>query len=406
MSDESTDYATDPARLRARALRAVVAFGLVSLLADIVYEGARSITGPYLSTLGASAAVIGFVAGVGELVGYGLRTLTGMFADRTGGYWVMTVSGYGLTVAAVPLLGLVGRVDLALALIVAERLGKAVRAPARDTLIAAASGPLGRGLGFGIHEALDQTGAVTGPLILAAVLVARDGDYRLAFAVLAIPGVLTMVALRLAYLYSPAGETNASTTTKGTDPTAGRTTSSEARKYLAFVALGTMGFAPFPLIAFHVTERHVATDASVPLMFAAAMAVDAVVALATGHQYDRRGLRVLVLLPVLSAAAAASFASAAPLVWMGVLAWGAAMGIQESTLRAAVGDLSDSDRQATAYGVFNSIYGVALFAAGIGLGLLYDWSVTSVAVAIVTAQILSASVLRSVLTTKPSLTPT
>ncbi len=403
MSGEPVGAEIEARELRRKALSAIVAFGVVSLLADIVYEGARSIIGPFLSTLGASAAVVGFVAGAGELVGYGLRTFTGMIADRTRSYWTMTISGYALTVVAVPLLGLVGRVDLALALIVAERLGKAVRSPARDTLIADAAEPLGRGLGFGIHEALDQTGAVTGPLILAAVLAAKEADYRLAFTVLAVPSVLTMLALFFAHRYSPGDRSFTTPSHTGPTAQASRIPSRRARTYLAFVAFGAIGFAPFPLIAFHVTQRSLATDAQVPLMFAAAMAVDAAVALITGHQYDRRGLRVLLLLPVLSLGTAAAFASTASLVWVGVLAWGAVMGIQESTLRAAVGDLSDSDRRATAYGVFNSVYGVALFIGGVGLGFLYDWSIGAVMVAIVISQIMSVAVLRSVLT--PS-TPT
>jgi len=392
MADLTSHQPID-AQLRSKALTAVVAFGLVSMLADIVYEGARSITGPYLSTLGASAAVVGFVAGAGELVGYGLRTVTGMIADRTGGYWAMTIGGYGLTVAAVPLLGLVGRVDLALALIVAERMGKAIRAPARDTLIADAAEPLGRGLGFGIHEALDQTGAVTGPLILAAVLATQDGNYRLAFSVLAVPSVLTMLALFVAHHYSP-GQQQDSTPTPRSESS--DDVSARARRYMLFVALGTIGFAPFPLIAFHLTTHAIVSDAQVPLMFAAAMAVDAVVALATGHQYDRRGLRVLILLPAISVATVAAFASTTAVVWIGVITWGAVMGIQESTLRAAVGDLSTSDRRATAYGIFNTVYGIALFAGGIGLGLLYDWSILAVAIAIIVAQAGAALALHSV----------
>lgn len=149
MSDLSAD-----ASVRRRALFTVAAFGVVSLLGDIVYEGARGIIGPYLLTLGASAAAVGLVAGAGEFAGYALRTVTGWLADRTGGYWTMTFFGYGLTVVAVPLLGWVGRVDLALGLVVAERLGKAIRSPARDALLADAAEPLGRGWGFGIHEAL------------------------------------------------------------------------------------------------------------------------------------------------------------------------------------------------------------------------------------------------------------
>jgi len=376
---------------RRRAVRLVVTFGVVSLLADIVYEGARSILGPYLLVIGASAAAVGFISGAGEFVGFALRVLTGRIADRTGAYWAMTIGGYLLTVVAVPLLGLVGRVDLALGLVLAERLGKAVRSPARDTLIHAASGPLGRGLGFGLHEAIDQTGAVIGPLMLAAVLAARQGDYRLAFGVLAVPGVLVMVGL---WVLRKSAAHLAPTASSG-EPA--RDTGPAARRYLGFVALSTLGFAPFPLIAFHLTERGVMSDAMVPLVFAVGMAVDAGVALLTGHLYDRRGLGVLAVLPLLAVGVAATFTTSLPLVWAGAAAWGAVLGVQESTLRAAAGDLSEASARATAYGTFNAVYGIGLMIGGAALGALYDLSIAGLVALIVAAQVAAAVALRRVL---------
>jgi MFS family permease len=369
---------TDPARRR--AFRLIVAFGIVSLLADVVYEGARSILGPYLLTIGASAAAVGVITGLGEFVGFALRVVTGRLADRTGAYWTMTIAGYVLTVVAVPLLGLVGRVDLALALVVAERLGKAVRSPARDTLIASVSEPLGRGLGFGLHEAIDQLGAVIGPLLLAGALALRSGDYRFAFGILAVPGVLVVVTLLFVRRATPVPPHHAATE----EPATGHV--GRARRYLVFVFLSGVGFAPFPLIAFHLTDRGVLTDAVVPLVFALGMAVDAGVALVTGRAYDRRGLGVLLALPMLSIGILAAFSTSIGLVWIGAVVWGAVLGIQESTLRAAVGDLSDPGARATAYGVFNAVYGIALMVGGAALGLLYDVSIGAMAVLVITAQ--------------------
>ena len=379
---------TDTARRR--AFRVIIAFGIVSLLADVVYEGARSILGPYLLTLGASAAVVGLISGIGEFVGFALRVVTGRIADRTGAYWTMTIGGYVLTIVAVPLLGLVGRVDLALALVVAERLGKAVRSPARDTLIAAASEPLGRGLGFGLHEAIDQMGAVIGPLLLAGALAVRSGDYRFAFGILAIPGVLVVIALVALRRMAP------DLTHHDADPAepAGRV--GRARTYLVFVFLSAVGFAPFPLIAFHLTDRGVLSDAMIPVVFAVGMAVDAGVALITGRAYDRRGLGVLLTLPLLSIGILAAFSTSLALVWLGAVVWGAVMGIQESTLRAAVGDLSEPGARATAYGVFNAVYGFALMAGGTALGFLYDLSIPAMAALVVAAQVAATVALRRV----------
>ena len=379
---------------RRQAMTVVVAFGVVSLLGDVVYEGARSILGPYLGTLGASAAIVGLVSGVGEFTGSALRVATGWMADRTGGYWTMTFLGYGLTIVAVPFLGLVGRVDLVLALVVMERLGKAVRSPARDALLAEASRPLGRGWGFGLHEALDQTGAVLGPLLAAAVLAWRAGDYRMAFLAVAVPGALVLPALMVARRAMGAAPTPAHPAAG--DPRAGAPP--QARRYLAFVALTAAGLAPFPLIAFHAVRAPVLSEAQVPLLFAAAMAVDATAALAVGRRYDRRGLAVLAALPLLSVAALAAFGRSAWLLWAGAVAWGAAMGIQESTLRAAVADLRGDTPPATAYGLFHTAYGLALLAGGAALGALYDWSAGALVGVVVGVQAAAWLVLRGLLT--------
>ena len=323
-----------------------------------------------------------------------LRSVTGWLADRTGSYWGMAFLGYGLTVAAVPLLGWVGRVDLALALVVAERLGKAIRSPARDALLADAAEPLGRGWGFGIHEALDQIGAVLGPLLLAAILAARDADYRLAFTVLVVPGVLTVAALVMAQRWTP-GVPERPQPRSAVDENSSR--SGRARLYLLFVFLTAIGFAPFPLIAFHLRASGIFGDARIPLLFAMAMAVDAGAALVSGRLYDRSGLRVLMVAPLLSVAALAAFTETEPMVWVAMAAWGAVMGVQESTLRAAVGDLAASARRATAYGLFNTAYGIALLVGGLMLGVLYEWSTPVLAGAVVAAQVAALVVLRILL---------
>ncbi len=373
----------------------IVAFGIVSLLADIVYEGARSVIGPYLLTLGATAGVVGVVAGAGEFAGYALRSVTGFVADRTRAYWTLTIAGYALTVIAVPLLGLVGRVDLALALVVAERLGKAVRSPARDALLADAAEPLGMGWGFGLHEALDQTGAVTGPILLAAILAAKQNDYRFAFLVLAIPGALTLIALLVARRQMPAGPHASPSNGAGSR----RLGNDTARRYLVFVFFAAIGFAPFPLIAFHLSDRHIVGDPQIPLMFALAMAVDALAALISGKFYDRRGLRVLIVMPFFTMLALFSFTSTPWVGWAAMVAWGASMGVQESTMRAAVATLSPSTRRATAYGIFNTSYGIALLAGGATLGFLYERSLAVMVAFAIAVQIAAFLVLRPIVTT-------
>src|SRR6266496_1831603 len=179
------------------ALKFVVLLGVVSLFADMTYEGARSITGPHRAVLGASATVVGLVAGFGELIGYGLRLVSGYLSDRTGRYWAITLVGYAVNMLAVPLLALAGNWEIAALLIIAERTGKAIRTPARDAMLAHATTEMGRGWGFGLHEAMDQTGALIGPLLVALVLHGT-GSYRNSFAMLLAPAVLSLGVLLVA----------------------------------------------------------------------------------------------------------------------------------------------------------------------------------------------------------------
>src|SRR5438105_2478892 len=175
--------------------RFVLAFGVISLLADMVYEGARSVTGPFLASLGANAGLVGLITGLGEAFAFAGRLGSGPLADRTRAYWPLTIAGYGLTVAAVPLLGFSTVLWLAAVLVIAERAGKAIRSPAKDVLLSHAAGAIGRGRGFAVHEALDQIGALIGPLAVAAILWWSGGDYRPAFWVLALPGVAVLALL-------------------------------------------------------------------------------------------------------------------------------------------------------------------------------------------------------------------
>jgi MFS family permease len=358
---------------RSAGLRVVVALGIVSLLADMVYEGARSILGPFLVTLGASAASVGLISGIGEFAGYGFRFFAGYAADRTRGYWALTIGGYALTVVSVPLLGLATSVQLALALVIGERLGKAVRTPAKDTVLSYATYEMGRGYGFGLHEALDQTGAVIGPLLLAAILAVHENDYKLAFLSLAIPGVLTLVVLfwtrrRFPEPHRLESEAEISDQAQGVG-------SPRYRRYMAFTFLAVLGFAPFPLIGYHLSTENVVSDATVPLIFAFAMAVDALVALVAGRIYDRRGLVVLIVVPAATAVVLLAFTNTPWLVWVGAGVWGGVMGLQESTLRAAVADMIPGDKRGMAYGVFNGLYGFALLAGSTAMGALYGASV-------------------------------
>ena len=361
---------------RISPLRFVLVFGAVSALGDVVYEGARSIVGPYLATLGASAAVVGVVSGVGEAVATVFRLGSGRLSDRTGRHWAISIAGYAVTMLSVPLLAVSSSLGLASTFVVGERFGKAVRTPARDTMLAEASADLGRGRAFALHEAMDQAGALVGPLLIAAVLAA-GGGYRAGFAWLAIPAVLAM--LTLGYLRRQAPRPAAydpDVHPTQTRPVAVRGFSRRYWQYAAFTAATLGGFATFAVLAYHLQARHVVSAALIPVMYALAMGTAAVAALASGRVYDRSGLRGLVSLPLLGAAVPfLSFSTAAWMAWLGAALWGALMGVHESTMRAAIADLVPRERRGVGYGTFTTVYGLAWLAGAAIIGALYDVSI-------------------------------
>jgi MFS family permease len=359
----------------------VVLLGLVSLCADMTYEGARSITGPFLATLGASGAVVGFVSGLGELAGYALRLVSGYLSDRTRRYWLLTFTGYTVNLLAVPLLALAGHWLLASTLIVVERLGKAIRTPARDAMLSHATRQMGHGWGFGLHEAMDQIGAVLGPLIVFAVLSYRS-DYRLGFAVLLVPALLALITLGIARIQFPRPQELESKAV----PLQTSGFSQTYWLYLGAVGLVAAGYADFPLMAYHFGKTGLVASSHIALFYALAMGVDAIGALVLGRLFDRMGFYTLILATVVSA-------GFAPLAFLGgfygaisgAILWGIGMSAQESVMRAAVAQLVPSERRGTGFGVFHTGYGLAWFAGSALMGWLYDRS----ALALVTFSVLA-----------------
>ncbi len=378
---------SDDRQTRRTAYQFILMMGVVSLFGDIAYEGARGVTGPFLYTLGASAAVVGLVAGLGEFLGYALRLLTGHWADRTGRYWVFAFCGYGL-ILAIPLLALAGIWQVAALFIIAERMGKAIRAPSRDTMLSYATKQVGRGWGFAIHEAMDQIGAVIGPVALSAVLFLRGG-YRFGFAILGVPALMTLVMLWAAQRKVPAPEEMERSHPSPAPAAHGRFPQA-FWLYTLFAFLSVAGFANFQLIAYHLAARAIVPQAQIPLLYALAMGVDAIVALIIGKTYDRIGLVSLLALPLLTIPIAfLGFSGSYALAVAGVVFWGAVMGIHETIMRAAIADLTPMARRGLAYGIFNTAYGAAWFAGGVVIGILYEHSIGLVIAFAVAMQLLS-----------------
>ena len=374
------------------ALQFIILLGIVSLFGDITYEGARSIIGPYLAVLGASATIVGLVVGLGEFIGYALRLISGYLADRTERYWLMTIIGYGF-ILSVPLLAFAGYWQSAALLIILERMGKAIRTPARDAILSHATKHVGRGWGFGIHEALDQVGAIIGPLLFSAVFLLKGG-YREGFTVLWIPALLTLAILTVARTKVPSPKKL---------ETPGRISGQNIKGkytlprifwfYTLFTVLSVAGFANFQLISYHYKVQSVVSDTQIPTFYAIAMGVDMLVALIIGKTYDKIGLISLMTIPLLTLPIPLlAFSHSYNCAVISVILWGAVMGIHETIMRAAIADLTPIERRGLAYGIFNTAYGASWLFGSTLMGLLYDFSITYLILFVIGMEIISVLV--------------
>lgn len=383
------------------AFHLIIFFGLVSLFGDIVYEGARSVNGPYLKTLGANAAVVGLIAGIGEFMGYAIRLFSGYYADKTKAYWFFTFLGYGMLIS-VPLLSLTGIWQMVAVFIILERVGKALRSPAKDTIVSQATKQIGTGFGFGLQEAMDQIGAIIGPLIFTIVFVLTGNtqkiiaDYQKGYSFLWIPFALVMLCVVLAYIKVPNPEKLEISEDRFKDP--GKL-SKVFWLYTLFSFVGTLGFVNFVLMGYHFKAKNIIPDAQIPFFYAVAMAIDGIFALFIGRIYDilkhrgknsNAGLFALITIPIFSLPIPVlAFSRSYKLAIISILLWGIVMGIHETIMKSAIADLTPLEKRGTGYGIFNTSYGIAMFFGSAFMGLLYDYSITLLIISAVVLEIIA-----------------
>lgn len=387
-----------------QAMIFIILFGIVSLFSDMTHEGASSIRGAYMSLLGASAGAIGFVSGLGELIGYSMRYVFGKLTDKTKRYWLMTIAGYVLDVLAVPALALVGEHGwiAACGLLIIQRMGKAIKKPAKDTIMSFAASQEGVGKSFGIQEVLDQIGAFLGPVLLYVVMLFKtEGStfeiYSRCFAVLAVPGAITILLLLITKYKFPNPE--------NFEPEEKRFTLFKVKKefifYIAGISLFAFGFIDYSIIIMHVSKTYTNISAqltetsslvnsgTLPLLYAGAMLVDAVAALVFGLMYDKKGVKALAWSTVISAPFAILVfgTKSTSALLLGIALWGVGMGAQESILKAAVTKMVPKSSRATGYGVFECSFGVFWFLGSWLLGVLYDISIPAMITVSVVSQL-------------------
>jgi len=360
---------------------AILLLGIVSLLGDVVYEGSRGSVTPYLEFLGASAFAIAFFGRFGEFLGYALRLVSGRLADTTRAYWIFIFLGYGLIVS-IPLLGIVGMWQIAVILVLLERIGKAVRSPSRDAVLSIVSRGVGTGKAFGIHELLDQMGAILGPLIVAGLMFYTSNNYNLTFSLLSLPFIMLLAFL--AYTYKRIGWRKASEPAEAKPEKADEKLGRAFYLYTFAILLNTVGLIPFELILLKATKILEPTNQLwiVPLIYTLIQGVDAPTALFAGFAYDKFKIRVLVL-PFILSVVPTFFAMANSDLTMLVVAaafFGLVLGMQESIYRAAVSGFSPISLRGTAYGIFNTAYGVGMLASGAVYGLMVELDIPYLAV--------------------------
>jgi MFS family permease len=382
--------------IKKQAFVFLLLLGFISLLSDFTHEGARSIYGPYLGLIGASAFIIAFTSGLGEFIGQALRLLTGIIADKTKKYWLMMILGYSINLLVIPLLYFVDAStwEVAIILILLERVGKGIRAPAKSALTSFTTQHLGAGKAFALQEAMDQFGAFLGPVFVFLVLNLNKGTelqgYQLAFGLLGIFAIMTLVILVVSRIkYPHPDEFETKTFSKGFKG------NKYFNLYMIAIVFIALGFIDYPVLAFHISKTSSINVIYVPLLYALAMGIDAIAALIFGHLYDKKGILSLQIAIGIALFISPVFflLEGVSVLIIGVILWGIGMGAQESILKAVISGLVSKDKRATAYGIFYTVFGSSWFLGSLVIGYLYDINVLYIVIFTVVSEFIALGIL-------------
>ncbi len=373
--------------------RSVWLIGLISLVNDSASEMMYPLIPLYLSgVLMAGPRVLGLIEGVAEAIASLLKLWAGVMVDRSGRSKPWIIGGYGLAGLARPAIAFVGNWPLLLVLRVADRIGKAVRAAPRDALLAASISSTQRGLAFGLHRAMDNSGAVIGPL-LAWALLAHGLPLQQVFLWALLPGVACLLLTTgLRDAPPPAAPPPGFSWALASLPV-------PLRRYLAVVALFTLGNSSNMFLLLRAKELGVA-EAQVPLLWAAVSAVAALFSVPLGSLSDRVGrMRLLVVGYVAYALFYVGMAVWAEPGWRLYLLfglYGIFMAATEGVERALMADLAPVEQRGTAFGWLNLVMGAMLLPASLLFGALWEGQSATVAFGFSAACALTAAALLTV----------
>jgi MFS family permease len=352
----------------------VFAMGIVNLFGDTTYEGGASINGQFLGTLGASAAAISIIAGAGEFLGYALRSVAGWIADKTGKHWLLTFIGFAINLFAVPAMALAGNWQVAGALILAERIGRAIRKPTVEAMLSYSTGQLGTGWVYALNTALDETGATIGPLCIAFALY-KHATFRVSYSLLLISASLAFVALIVARMVFPVSSKLAP------DQRTSKVERFSTAFWLYMIAAACFGagLMSFEFISFHLAAHHTVSEQWIPVFLGISTGFGVLANLAFGRLYDRAGIRTVVGAVFVSAFfSPLVFLGGAGVALVGMLLWGVGYATQDTLFKAVVADRLPEGRRNFAFGIFYSGYGVGWLVGSIATGLLYQVSIAAV----------------------------
>jgi MFS family permease len=353
--------------------RSIWILGFVSMLADISSEMIHSLLPVFMVTaLGASALAVGVVEGVAEATALITKVFSGTLSDYLGRRKALAVSGYALAAFTKPFFAIATSPAMVLGARFVDRIGKGVRGAPRDALLADLAPAELRGAAFGLRQALDTVGAFAGPIVAIALMLAWANDFRAVFWVAVVPGVLA-AALLLVGVTEPARAAAA----PRANPFRREALARLGAQYWWVVALGaTFALARFSEAFLVLRAQQLGLDlAWIPAVLVAMNVVYAAAAYPLGMLSDHASHRKLLaagLLLLLAADCVLAYGSHLALVFGGVILWGLHMAATQGLLARMVADVAPADLRGTAFGFFNLASGVAMLAASVVAGFLWD----------------------------------